>query len=42
MTHIIVHRSHPFQYYGIRLLILLLAAALLWGAFEMGILRLLG
>lgn len=36
MTHIIVHRSHPFQYYGIRLLILLLAAALLWGAFEMG------
>ncbi len=36
MTHIIVHRIHPFQYYGIRLLLLLLAAALLWGAFELG------
>ena len=36
MTHIIVHRTHPFQYYGIRLLLLLLAAALLFGAFELG------
>ncbi len=36
MTHIIVHRTHPFQYYGIRLLVLLLAASLLWGAFELG------
>ncbi len=36
MTHIIVHRTHPFQYYGIRLLILVLAIALLRGAFELG------
>ena len=36
MTHIIVHRTHPFQYYGIRLLLLLLAVALLFGAFELG------
>ncbi|MCW8931320.1 MAG: hypothetical protein OQL19_13905 [Gammaproteobacteria bacterium] len=36
MTHIIVHRTHPFQYYGIRLFVLLLAASLLWGAFELG------
>ncbi len=36
MTHIIVHRSHPIQYYGIRLLFLILAASLLWGAFELG------
>lgn len=36
MTHIIVHRTHPFQYYGIRFLVLLLAASLLWGAFELG------
>ena len=36
MTHIIVHRTHPFQYFGLRLLGLLLAASLLWGAFELG------
>lgn len=36
MSHIIVARCHPIQYYGIRLLILLLAIALLWGAFELG------
>lgn len=36
MTHIIVHRTHPFQYYGIRFLAILLAASLLWGAFELG------
>ena len=36
MTHIIVHRTHPLQYYGIRLLILVLIGSLLWGAFEMG------
>jgi len=36
MTHIIVHRTHPFQYYGIRFLVLLLLASLLWGAFELG------
>ncbi|MCU7939743.1 MAG: hypothetical protein KZQ64_08175 [gamma proteobacterium symbiont of Bathyaustriella thionipta] len=36
MTHIIVHRTHPFQYYGIRFLLLVLAASLLWGAFELG------
>ncbi|MDX2507579.1 MAG: hypothetical protein QNL62_24315 [Gammaproteobacteria bacterium] len=36
MTHIIVPSIHPFKYYGIRFLLLLLAAALLWGAFELG------
>ncbi len=36
MTHIIVHRTHPVQYYGVRLLLLLFAALLLWGAFELG------
>lgn len=36
MTHIIVHRTHPFQYYGIRFLVLLLGIALLRGAFELG------
>lgn len=36
MTHIIVHRTHPFQYYGIRLLVFLLAVGLLRGAFELG------
>jgi len=36
MSHIIISRCHPVQYYGIRLLILLLAIALLWGAFELG------
>ncbi len=36
MTHIIVHRTHPLQYYGLRLFVLLLMIALLWGAYEMG------
>ncbi|WP_198265271.1 DUF6776 family protein [sulfur-oxidizing endosymbiont of Gigantopelta aegis] len=36
MTHIIVHRTHPLHYYGIRLLLIILAIALLWGAFELG------
>lgn len=36
MTHIIVPSVHPFKYYGIRFLILLLAVALFWGAFELG------
>jgi len=36
MSHIIISRCHPVQYYGIRLLILLLAVVLLWGAFELG------
>ncbi len=36
MTHIIVHRTHPLQYFGLRLLVLLLMISLLWGAFEMG------
>jgi hypothetical protein len=36
MSHIVIARSHPLQYYGIRLLFLLFAAALLWGAYEMG------
>jgi hypothetical protein len=39
MTHIIVHRSHPVQYYGFRLFVFLLMAALLWGAFELGYLQ---
>ncbi len=36
MTHIIIARSHPLQYYGIRLLFILVGLALLWGAYEMG------
>lgn len=36
MSHIIIPRCHPIQYYGIRFLVFLLAAALLWGAFELG------
>lgn len=36
MSHIVISRCHPVQYYGIRISILLLAVALLWGAFELG------
>jgi len=36
MTHIIVSRSHPVQYYGMRFLMLLLAVSMLWGAYELG------
>lgn len=36
MSHIIVARCHPLQYFGIRILVLMLALSLLWGAFEMG------
>ena len=36
MSHIVVARCHPVQYIGIRLLIVLIAIALLWGAFELG------
>ncbi len=36
MTHIIIARSHPLQYYGLRLLFAIAGFALLWGAYEMG------
>lgn len=36
MTHIIIARSHPLQYYGIRLLFIIAGLALLRGAYEMG------
>ena len=36
MTHIIIPQTNPFQYFAIRLLVLVLAIALLFGAFEMG------
>jgi len=36
MTHIIVRRTHPVKFYGIRLLILLLTAALFLGVFKLG------
>ncbi len=36
MTHIIIARSHPLQYYGLRLLFVIAGFALLWGAYEMG------
>ncbi len=36
MTHIIIARSHPLKYYGIRLLFIIAGLALLRGAYEMG------
>ena len=36
MTHIIVRRRHPIKYYGLRLVIFLLLAMLLWAVYVLG------